>query len=187
MPLNEQLQVQGSFLFRWRGFLPLLLAPLALYAIWESRGLVGWLDEPIEEAWELLSLFIAFLGLAVRGLTVGFAPSGTSGRNTHEQRAQTLNTTGLYAIVRNPLYLGNYLVLIGIVLAIKVWWLVVIACLAFALYYERIICAEEAYLKERFGAAYVAWAAKTPAFFPNSSMIGSGATGTGPCSSSAAR
>lgn len=169
MPLNQQLQSQGSFLFRWRSFLPLLLLPFAVLAVRESGYLVQWVGEPMEEAWEFSCLAISFLGLALRALTVGHAPSGTAGRNTREQRAESLTTTGIYATVRNPLYLGNYIILIGFILAIKVWWLAVIGTLGFALYYERIILAEEAFLRDKYGAEYLAWAARTPALLPKPS------------------
>jgi protein-S-isoprenylcysteine O-methyltransferase Ste14 len=167
MPLNEQFRAQGSFLFRWRGLLPLLLLPFALLAIAESGYFVEWVGEPIEEAWELFCLGISMLGLGLRAVTVGCAAPGTSGRNARAQRAESLNTTGIYATVRNPLYLGNFLVLLGFVLAIKIWWFVIIASLGFALYYERIIFAEEAFLRHKYGAAYTAWASRTPALIPN--------------------
>ena len=69
--------------------------------------------------------------------------------------------------MRNPLYLGNFLVFLGFALATEVLWFTVVAVLAFALYYERIIAAEERYLVAKFGPAYEKWAAVTPAFFPN--------------------
>jgi hypothetical protein len=98
---------------------------------------------------------------------VGRAPIGTSGRNTREQVANTLNTSGIYSIVRHPLYLGNYLVFLGMALWPHVWWLATLTTALFALYYERIMLAEEAYLRERFGEKFEAWASGTPSFFPN--------------------
>jgi hypothetical protein len=47
-----------------------------------------------------------------------------------------------------------------------VLWLVVLGISAFWLYYERIIAAEEAFLKAKFGEEYMVWSEKTPAFFP---------------------
>ncbi len=58
-------------------------------------------------------MVISFFGLALRVIVVGHAPYGTSGRNTREQVADTLNTTGMYSIVRHPLYLANYLIILG--------------------------------------------------------------------------
>jgi protein-S-isoprenylcysteine O-methyltransferase Ste14 len=120
----------------------------------------------LNEVWQIFCLMISFTGLALRIFTVGRAPLGTSGRNTREQVARTLNTTGIYSIVRHPLYLGNYLILIGMALWPHVWWLAVLTSCVFALYYERIMLAEEAYLREQFGDSFETWATATPAFLP---------------------
>ena len=75
-----------------------------------------------------------------------------------------------HSIVRNPLYLGNAIVALGLVLAIKVWWLAAIVVLAGWLYLERIVAAEEEFLAERFGAEYAQWVERTPAFIPRLSL-----------------
>ena len=123
-------------------------------------------DHELNEAWQMLCLAVSFTGLAVRIITVGRAPLGTSGRNTREQVAITLTTAGIYSVVRHPLYLGNYLIFIGMALWPHVWWLAVLTSCLFALYYERIMLAEEAFLRERFGDAFETWARATPAFIP---------------------
>ena len=51
-----------------------------------------------------------------------------------------------------------------------VWWLPVIYVLAFWLYYERIMFAEESFLRQKFGETYQQWAATTPAFLPRFSQ-----------------
>lgn len=117
-------------------------------------------------AWEILCIFVGGLGIAVRVLTVAFVPEGTSGRGTGQPSASRLNTTGMYSIVRNPLYLGNFLTYIAPVLFVRIWWVTLLFVLAFILYYERIIFAEEAFLHNKFGEDYAVWASKTPAFLP---------------------
>lgn len=77
-----------------------------------------------------------------------------------------MNTTGMYSIVRHPLYLGNYFIWLGISLFVRRWWLTLIITLIFWLYYERIMFAEEDFLQEKFGDSFSEWAAKTPAFIP---------------------
>ena len=52
----------------------------------------------------------------------------------------------------------------------RLGWFVLLTALVFALYYERIIFAEERFLAAKFGAAYCDWAAQTPAFFPKPSL-----------------
>jgi protein-S-isoprenylcysteine O-methyltransferase Ste14 len=165
--LKDTMVLQGQTLFRFRSYLPLALVPIALLALFHSGAIEQQFGSAIEQIWEVACLVIAMCGLLLRAAVIGWAPSGTSGRSTKRQRADTLNTDGLYSAVRNPLYLGNFLMFLGLALAVKVWWLVPIAILAFTLYYERIILAEEDFLEERFDASYRAWASRTPAFLPN--------------------
>lgn len=166
MRVIHRIEAQGAFLFRWRSFLPLLLIPLAVPALFGAARIEAVIGERLDDMLSLACFAFSLLGLTVRALTVGFVPSGTSGRNTSEQRAHSLNTTGLYSIVRNPLYLGNFMVVLGIVLAIKVWWFIAIFMLIFWLYIERIIAVEEAYLGAKFGDEYDDWLAVTPCFLP---------------------
>ncbi|MEI8353972.1 MAG: isoprenylcysteine carboxylmethyltransferase family protein [Lentisphaerota bacterium] len=116
--------------------------------------------------WELFCMLVSFFGLAIRVLTVGYTPHKTSGRNTKEQIAETLNTTGIYSVVRHPLYLGNFFMWLGIALFAHTIWVTVIFILAYWVYYERIMFAEEAFLRNKFGQAYASWTEKTPAFIP---------------------
>lgn len=166
MRIIHRLEVQGSFLFRWRSFLPLLLIPLAVPALFEAARIEANIGDWVDDILSLGFLAISLFGFALRIATVGFVPSGTSGRNTSEQRAHSLNTTGLYSIVRNPLYVGNFLIALGIVLSIKVWWFIAIFLLAYWLYIERIIAAEEAYLSTKFSKEYDDWVRVTPCFLP---------------------
>jgi len=164
--LIREMSRQGSFLFRWRGYLPLVLSPLLVVAVSQSGYFGAYLGDTAETAWMAFAALVSFLGLAVRVITIGYTPAGTSGRNTREQRANELNTKGIYSVVRNPLYLGNYLMMLGVCLAAMAWWLPVIITLSFVLYYERIIFAEEAFLAAEFGEQYTAWTACTPLMVP---------------------
>ena len=167
MALREWLHVDGNFLFRWRSFLPILMVPLALFAMTQSPDFAHRFGARAAAIWDFGCLALSVLGLGVRIATVGFVPGRTSGRNTREQRAERLNTTGAYSVVRNPLYVGNFLVFMGYVLATRVWWLAVLAAVVFWIYYRRIIDAEESFLRRRFGAAFEDWARDTPAMLPN--------------------
>jgi protein-S-isoprenylcysteine O-methyltransferase Ste14 len=72
-----------------------------------------------------------------------------------------LVTGGIFRFSRNPIYLGDALVLAGVVL----WWDVPLAAplvLLFILVIQtRFILAEEAVLRATFGPAFDAWAART--------------------------
>ena len=107
------------------------------------------------------------MGQFVRILVAGYVPRDTSGRNTKAQKAEVLNTTGMYSLCRNPLYLGNFLMMLSPVLLLGNWLFALCFTLAFWLYYERIIYAEESFLTQKFGDAYLQWAQNTPAFVPS--------------------
>ncbi len=107
------------------------------------------------------------LGECIRIITVAFVPTGTSGRNTKQQKATSLNQTGIYSIVRHPLYLGNFLVFLGPFIFTGNIYSIIIFILSFWIYYERIMYAEETFLISKFGSEYENWSSKTPAFIPN--------------------
>ncbi len=166
MALREEFVKSGNWLFRWRSYFPLFIVPLLLIALRESKYLERNAGETAEYLWEGLCAVLSFSGLIVRCMVVGYAPKRTSGRNTDKQKAETLNTTGLYSVIRHPLYLGNFLIFLGMVLFIQVPWFIIFAVLSFWLYYERIMFAEEEFLREKFGEPFIRWAEKTPAFLP---------------------
>lgn len=170
MSLHDTMVRHGHQMFRWRSYLPLLMIGPLFIAFRESVYIETLVGDPLEDLWVLFSFLLAMFGLGIRAFTVGYVPAGTSGRNTKGQKADVLNTTGIYSIVRNPLYLGNFITLLGVMLSIKVWWLVIIGSFGFFIYMERIILAEEKYLSEKFGKIYDDWRAKTPVIIPNFSL-----------------
>jgi len=164
MALRNQLETSGSWLFRYRSYLPLAILPIFFICLASSSYLDH--SHEINEFWQAACMVVSFFGLGLRMIVVGRAPLGTSGRNTREQAANTLTTTGMYSVVRHPLYLANYIIIIGFVMEFHVWWLVLLITCMYALYYERIMLAEEAFLRTRFGEVFEQWAAVTPAFIP---------------------
>jgi len=164
MALKEDFENAGNWLFRWRSYLPLILTLLFLIALSDYKYPGN--SDITHFIWEAFSFLVSMLGLAIRMFTVGHTPRGTSGRNTQKQVADSLNTTGIYSLVRNPLYLGNFFMGFGIALFACLWWLALIFVLIFWLYHERIIYAEEAFLRGKYGETYMEWADQTPVFIP---------------------
>ena len=162
MALREELEASGNVLFRWRSYLPLFFLAYMVLSI-PSRLI------PIELErihFLILALLFGLAGLWLRAYTVGHAATGTSGRTTKAPTAAVLNTTGIYSIVRHPLYVGNYLMWLSAAMLTRSFSIMVITTLAYWLYYERIMFAEEQYLRGQFGAAFEEWAARTPAILP---------------------
>lgn len=164
--LKDDMVRQGNWLFRWRSYLPLILLPVAILVFQNSGWMTQLFGETVEEAYDYLCLVIAFAGLAVRVATVGFVPAGTSGRNTTAQNAKALNTTGFYSQMRHPLYFANFLVFIAFVLMFKSLIFTLFATVAYFIYYERIMLAEENFLDGLYGRQFREWAQATPAFLP---------------------
>jgi protein-S-isoprenylcysteine O-methyltransferase Ste14 len=168
MALKEEFVTLGNRLFRNRGWLPFLFVPFLVIGLAQAPALTSVAGAAAGLLWTALSVLVSCAGLLVRCAVVGFTPKGTSGRNTAEgQVAETVNVSGFYSACRHPLYLGNFLIFLGLVLYLQVPWLVLLAVSAFWLYYERIMFAEEEFLRSRFGATFEEWAARTPAFWPD--------------------
>lgn len=169
MALKENLEKQGQWLFRNRSYLPLLilLPAIFFYVRTEINPRLFFLEDTRWEVWyNSACLLVGLLGLAIRIYTVGHTPKNTSGRNVKGQLADELNTTGIYSAVRHPLYLGNFFMWLGPALLTGNFWFVLIFCLLYWLYYERIMFAEEHFLREKFGAQYTSWADHVPSFIP---------------------
>jgi protein-S-isoprenylcysteine O-methyltransferase Ste14/membrane-associated phospholipid phosphatase len=160
----NQMRKQGNWFFKWRSYLPLLISPLFIIKLRDFT--YPWDNHLLDRLWGLLCLTISLLGLGIRIYTVGNVPKRTSGRTTSEPKARELNTTGIYSIVRHPLYLGNFVIWAGIVLFARSISLAAFCLLAFVLYYERIIIAEEEFLSQKFGEVFSKWADKTPMIVP---------------------
>jgi protein-S-isoprenylcysteine O-methyltransferase Ste14 len=168
MALLEEFEKQGTYLFKYRGILPLvvLLAGLGAY-IENELDKIG-LRDPVQiEVYGFICLFVCLIGFGIRVYTVGHTPKNTSDRNTEGQLADELNTTGIYSIVRHPLYLGNFFMWLGLAMLSENIWFTGLFVFVYWVYYERIMFAEEQFLRKEFRTAYLEWARRTPAFLPS--------------------
>jgi protein-S-isoprenylcysteine O-methyltransferase Ste14 len=167
MALIHSLEKSGNYLFKFRGQIPVILFLLAIPAIY-ATDYTCVTANPVCY-WILFSLAIALsiFGQVIRAIAIGTSQKNTSGRNTKEQVAEALNTKGIYSTMRHPLYVGNYFMWIGIVSFTFNSWFVLVVSLAFWLYYERIMFAEERFLERKFGQEYLDWSLKVPAFIPS--------------------
>ena len=68
--------------------------------------------------------------------------------------ASSLQTTGIYGITRNPMYVGLAFVYLGITCFIGNWWNIILFPVLFIIVQEYIIKREEKYLQLEFGQGY---------------------------------
>ena len=165
MGLIQSMEKQGNFLFKYRGQFPVILFLLVIPFVHSTDY------HNINLQNQKFSLYIAItisiIGTLVRFYTIGTTTEGTSGRNTEKQVATVLNSTGIYSMLRHPLYFGNYLIWLGIAISTFNFYFIIIMSLIFWIYYERIIFAEEQFLKKKFGVKFSNWSVNLPAFFPS--------------------
>ena len=142
----------GAVLFRYRGFLPVpfLLIPLLVPGVQTRRG------------WEIGALFI-LAGEAFR--LAGVSAAGTVTRR-RSRAVQRLVTYGIFAWMRNPLYVGNLLIWLGFVIGSGLLWFLPVALALFALDYSLIVRYEEGVLESIFGSEYVEYKRRTPRWLP---------------------
>jgi len=162
MSLIHELEKSGNWLFRRRSWLPVIVLVLAAgYLFIANRSVIYF-----NLTWELICILVSVAGELIRSYTVGHVQRNPSGRNVIDQMADELNTSGIYSVVRHPLYLGNFLMWLGPVLFLRSVWCGIIFVLAFWIYFERIIFAEEQYLRRKFGEDYDTWAFRVRSVIP---------------------
>lgn len=163
MALIHDLEKQGNFLFKYRGQFPIILFVLAIPFIYCTEAI----SFQHQRLFTCIAVVMSVFGFFIRAYTIGTTPKGTSGRNTQNQLAEQLNTTGIYSLVRHPLYLGNYFMWMGIVIFSYNIYFVILVSLLYFLYYERIMFAEERFLEKQFGQQFFDWSSQLPAFIPS--------------------
>src|SRR4051794_5826899 len=101
MALQEEMEIQGNWLFKRRGSLPLIIIAigLAVYLVNKYFSKSIFLNDDQYEKWyEVSCLLVSLLGQCIRIFTIGFSQTHTSGRNTASQLAESINTKGIYSI-----------------------------------------------------------------------------------------
>jgi protein-S-isoprenylcysteine O-methyltransferase Ste14 len=146
----------GKFLFKFRSFTPLPLI-LLTFIFFKPLSAV-----PL---WTVAGLIVAFAGEGIRIHSVGYAGSGTSGRENF-LKAENLNTTGLYSLVRNPLYWGNGLIFAGLLIVYAQPPALILFIVFLFLQYHFIVLAEEEFLLQRHGQAYADYCGRVNRWLP---------------------
>src|SRR5262249_23566779 len=144
----------GAVLFRSRSWLPVPFLLLALLVP----------AHPTSTNW-ILGFALIIPGELIR--LAGVAAAGTVTRR-RSRDVQRLVTYGIFRWVRNPLYVGNFLIWMGFVLISGVPWLVPLAIVIFGIEYTFILAYEERVLESIFGREYLDYKKTTPRWIPSS-------------------
>ena len=148
----------GNFLFKYRDALfPAVL--LAIFFLSRPRWPSG--DGRLDDLLDLVGVGVALAGQALRVAVVGYAYIIRGGKNK-QVYAEELVTRGFFNHSRNPLYLGNLLILFGLLLLWNAPAAYLIGGTLFLVGYVAIVAAEEEFLRGKFGVQYDAYAARVP-------------------------
>jgi len=158
----------GNFFFRWRDTLFSLIFLMGLLILTSPNKLwifnaVGNLKEDI--ILSILGFFLILIGILIRSITIGYIYIKRAGINKRIH-AEKLFKEGLFAHLRNPLYLGNLFIVTGgiFILNIYLFWFFVLPLFYFI--YYCIIKAEEEFLKNKFKEEYQDYLNSVPRLIP---------------------
>ncbi len=158
----------GAWAFSQRSWTPVPLALILVLVRWQ------WVREP----WLLvLGFLIVLSGLGIRYWAVSYI--GTISR-TRAARFGPLMSSGPFALVRNPLYVGNFLIWIGFVVSSGLIWMLPVAWGLFALQYSAIVRFEETALVRHFGVSYETYLREVPRWTLDLSRFGVALSTRGP-------
>ena len=133
----------SDFFSRWRVRLGYVLGIAVLFLVRPNPRSI------------LLGAAVGIIGLSIRAYSAGYL---------HKQ--EILTTTGPYARTRNPLYFGSSILALGAAIALHSWRAAALIFAFFAVVYTFVMRREETELRAKHGAAFDAYAAAVPLFFP---------------------
>jgi protein-S-isoprenylcysteine O-methyltransferase Ste14 len=142
----------GALLFRNRSWLPVLFIGVPLLVPGRMSA----------AAW-IVGAIVVVAGEWIR--LAGVAAAGTVTRR-RSRTVQRLVTYGIFGWVRNPLYVGNFLIWMGFTIISGVYWFLPLAIVIFAIEYSLIVRYEEGVLESIFGAEYLSYKQSTPRWIP---------------------
>lgn len=153
----------GNFLYHHRN----ILFPL-VYALLFVKGPQSFPDYRVAA---VAGFLVALAGQILRGATVGLDYIKRGGKNRMPY-ADGLVTGGLFAHCRNPLYVGNVIILLGAGIASNSLLFMAAGMPFFLVAYSCIVAAEEDYLRGKFGAAFDAYCSRVGRFTCNPRGLG---------------
>lgn len=150
----------GNFLFHTRNVLfPVLIVALLFFCPPVIMGVMP------GDFFLAIGLLMVATGQALRILTIGLAYIVRGGRHRRIY-AENLVTDGVFSHCRNPLYVGNILIVIGFMFISGNTTGIILGAIGFMAIYRLIVFSEERFLTEKFGQAYIEFCADVPRWLP---------------------
>lgn len=160
----------GNFFFKYRNFLFIFLY-LALFIPSPKLFTADYFGPNYYLLPLILGLIITFSGQLIRGVAISLAYIVRGGKNKNVY-ADDLVTEGFFNHGRNPLYVGNILMLLGVGILMNSVVFLFIFIPFFLFIYQAIVLAEENFLRNKFGAQFDAYCARVNRWMINFKGIG---------------
>jgi protein-S-isoprenylcysteine O-methyltransferase Ste14 len=153
----------GHLIFRARDVLfPVILLTVAF----GTRPALAGGAIATDHLMDAIGVLVAMTGQALRVLVIGLVYITRGGQN-RQVWANALVDTGMFAHSRNPLYLANLLLFLGLAIVHHGWAMYLIVLPFFVFAYICIVAAEEQYLVGRFGEVYTDYCRRVPRWLPS--------------------
>lgn len=161
----------GNFFFKYRNLLFIFLYIL-LFLPSPPLFAATWLGPQYYWYPLVAGLIVTITGQAIRGATIGLAYIIRGGKDG-KVYAEDLVTTGIFRHCRNPLYVGNILMLLGVGILSNSLYFVAIVMPIFLGIYHTIVLAEENFLRGKFGGNFDRYCATVNRWLPSLQGLGS--------------
>lgn len=159
---NNLLVQIGNWIFHIRNF----LFPIFYIALFIPSQVI--FSDPLNS--DILGLSLILAGILIRSITIGLVYIVRGGKN-RQIYAENLVTSGIYSMSRNPMYLGNILLLLGFGLFANSLLFLLLFFPLFVFFYYTIIKAEEAFLSKKFGEEFDQYRLRVNALIPDLSKL----------------
>ena len=119
----------------------------------------------------IIGFTVTLIGQLIRVMTIGLVYIIRGGKDRRVY-AEDLVTTGIFAHCRNPLYVGNILILVGLGIASNSLLFMAVFTPLFLFFWQAIVMAEENYLRNKFGEQYDAYCKRVDRWLINFKGLG---------------
>lgn len=169
MALQEEFQKQGYNLISSARAVPLfilILGYILLGAIETYPEHYYFQKSIYEEVYEWACFLVTILGFTIILYTNGYASNTSLSTKLKSDENAVFNTNGAYSVLRHPVYHGTFIMWLGPAFVTGNIFFIISFLLFCCIFFERMLCAEEHYLRKKIGIKYSRWANSVPIVIP---------------------